>query len=185
MAELLSSGSPHLVAAMAEAEQRVYLAENAKKCGNDKFKAGKHADALDWYDQGISEVDVLMAHVATLTRASAAGTLKLNKKSRKLVKTANTLHAALHSNRCKALCKVGRWEDARAAAATVRAVSPDHEGSIKAGAHAALGARDAGASEWDLLRNFALTHPDDAEAQDLAAAWEELSGGVAPALAVP
>lgn len=169
-------------AAAAEVDQRAYLADNAKECGNSKFKAGKYADAIDWYDKGLVEVDVLMTHANALTHAAANDGQPLNKKSRKLVKRAKLLHAQLNSNRCKALCKVGRWGDARAAAATVRAADPTHEGAIKFGAHAALGEGDASGPEWDLLRNYALTHPEDAEAQELAAQWEELTEGVAPAL---
>ena len=163
--------------------EHIYLAENAKKCGNDKFKGGNFADAIDWYDTGLKSVDGLMQQVSELQRHAAQGKIQLNKAMRKDMKKTKLLHAHLNCNRCKALCKVGRWGEARMAAATVREVSPEYDGAIKAGAHAALGEGDAGAKEWDSLRNYALKHPEDDEAQDLVASWEALSGGVSPALA--
>ena len=163
-----------LRAAVDGMSEGVYLAENAKACGNDKFKAGKYADALDWYDKGIAQLDLLLQEGSELTKHAARGDLELSRAQLKAMKKTELLHAQIHTNKCKALCKVGRFGEARAAAAVARDRDPKYAAAIKAGAHAALDDGDAAGREWDVLRNYALRTPEDSEAQLLAEAWEEL-----------
>ena len=102
----------------------------------------------------------------------------MTRKAKKHVGAARKAHGALCANRCRALCKLERWAEAREAAATLRDVDPSHAAGVVGGARAALGLGDATGPEWDPLRAHALSHPEDHEARALVARWEELRDGL-------
>ena len=116
----------------------VFKAENAKAVGNEKFQAGGFADALDWYDRSLKLIDDVLSTGADYERHAKYGGPELLRCHRKALKQARQLQVKVHCNRCKTLAKVGRFAEARAAAAAVRALDPENATAIKAGAHAAV-----------------------------------------------
>tara|TARA_B100000405_G_scaffold46376_1_gene30492 strand:+ start:16 stop:555 length:540 start_codon:yes stop_codon:yes gene_type:complete len=154
----------------------VFKAENAKAVGNEKFQAGGFADALDWYDRSLKLIDDVLSTGADYERHAKYGGPELLRCHRKALKQARQLQVKVHCNRCKTLAKVGRFAEARAAAAAVRALDPENATAIKAGAHAAVAMEDAAGAEWDVLRNYAIRNPGDVEAAGLVAIWEEARG---------
>lgn len=151
-----------------------HIAENMKECGNRHFQKGRFNSAVDCYEAAARKIGVALDACNQLRQYARAGYVKYKRAERTFESESITLFAQIHSNLSKAFSKLERWSDARAAAATARQKLPEFKPAIKAGASAALSARDVHGSEWDSLRQYAARFPTDGEAQQLVAAWEQL-----------
>lgn len=149
------------------------VAAKLKEYGNDLFRKGRFNNAIDCYDGAAHRVQVAHDACAELRREEKKGTVPFGKEERAFEADAILLHAQIHTNRAKALIKLSRWEDARQAAQRARLKVPDFKAAIKAGAAAALAAKDLKGKEFDILRHYAARFSDDSEAAALVAAWEE------------